>query len=133
MHGVVARLGDQERLGVDLLIVLPLDEAVPLVRDVLLELTQVVGAVGRASPSQGARRARFSRGACRRVGTPGFEPGTSCSQSRHANQAALRPVGSSVDAPSAELPMRSDRDPVAATRGSSFVVMLVLQALVLRL
>jgi hypothetical protein len=28
------------------------------------------------------------------VGAPGFEPGTSCSQSRRANQAALRPVTS---------------------------------------
>ncbi len=26
------------------------------------------------------------------VGMPGFEPGTSCSQSRHANQAAPHPV-----------------------------------------
>src|SRR5687767_4343228 len=37
----------------------------------------------------GARSSAFRSGS---IGAPGFEPGTSCSRSRRANRAALRPV-----------------------------------------
>ena len=48
---------------------------------------------------QGARGARGSptpprRPGKREVGVAGFEPATSCSQSRHSNQAELHPEGS---------------------------------------
>jgi hypothetical protein len=43
-----------------------------------------------------ALRPLFSVICCASVGAPGFEPGTSCSRSRRANRAALRPEYSSM-------------------------------------
>ena len=47
---------------------------------------------GRWHPGVVARADRERAATFLEIGTPGFEPGTSCSQSRRANQAALRPV-----------------------------------------